>query len=66
MLEYIYNQEIKNGIQPTYREVGQKLKISANAVLSRLLLCEHKGYVEFTGKWRGIKFTDKYMKEVYK
>lgn len=46
----------KDGYQPSFRDIAEELKITVSAVRSHLLYTEKKGFIELTGKGRGIKF----------
>lgn len=64
VLEYIINSTVRNGIPPTYREIGNALDIkSTNGVSEHVKTLVDKGFIERLqvghGKARGLILTDK-------
>lgn len=45
---------VKQGHQPSYRELGAALRCGKNAIYLRLLGLEEKGFITLKGKARGI------------
>ena len=58
ILTYIREESFTNGYQPSLREVAGYLGITVSAVRGHLLACEKKGFVEITGRGRGVKFLE--------
>jgi len=58
ILQYIREQTFTNGFQPSLRELAVHFEITVSAVRGHLLSCEKKGYVEITGRGRGVRFLE--------
>lgn len=59
VLHFVAEETLRSGIQPSYREIGERFgAISMNGVSDHLRALGRKGFLGSTGRSRGMEITD--------